>query len=226
MKKDNYSWWVNRIKHISKYCSTIRIDHFRGFEAYYAIKYGERTAINGKWIKGPGISLFYQIKKECPNVNIIAEDLGIITRKVRKLINECGYPGMKVLQFAFDGKKNNLYLPKNHIPNSVTYIGTHDNQTLRGYVNSLNDESKTYIKSCFRFKDDNLESLLIKGLFKSKSNLIIISVSDILGKDDNYRMNEPATTNDKNWCYRLTDFKELFKTKNKYLKLNTKTNRL
>lgn len=226
MEKDNYKWWVNRIKHIGRYCKTIRIDHFRGFEAFYSIKYGESSAVNGKWIKGPGINLFNQIKKECPDVEIIAEDLGLITRKVKKLINECNFPGMKVLQFAFDGRKNNIYLPKNHIPNSVCYIGTHDNQTLRGYVDSLDDKQKEYIKSCFRFKDDNLENLLIKGLFKSKSNLIIINICDILNLSDDYRMNEPSTTNDKNWCFRLTDFKELFKSKNKYLKFNRKTNRL
>lgn len=226
MKEDNYSWWVKRIKHIGKYCKTIRIDHFRGFEAFYSIKYGAANAIKGKWIKGPGIELFNEIKKECSDIEIIAEDLGIITRKVRALMNDCGYPGMKVLQFAFDGKKSNSYLPKKHIPNSVCYIGTHDNQTLKGFVNDLDEDKKNYIKSCLRFKEESIEELLIKGLFKSKSNLAIVNVSDMLGKDDNYRMNEPSTTNDKNWCFRLTTLKDLFKLKNKYLKLNKKTNRL
>lgn len=226
MEEDNYRWWVNRIKHISKYCKVIRIDHFRGFEAFYSIKYGATDAINGKWIKGPGIKLFNAIKEECPNTFIIAEDLGIITNKVKKLIKDCNFPGMKILQFAFDGKKNNPYLPKNHTPNSVSYIGTHDNQTLKGFVDSLDKENQEYIKSCFRFKEKSIEDLLIKGLFKSKSDLVIINVCDILKKDDNYRMNEPSTSNDKNWAYRLSDFKELFKQKNKYLKLNNKTNRL
>ena len=156
MKKDNYAWWVNRIKHIGKYCKNIRIDHFRGFESFYAIKYGESTAINGKWIKGPGIELFNQIKNECPDVNIIAEDLGIITRKVNNLIKECEFPGMKVLQFAFDGSKNNAYLPKKHIPNSVCYIGTHDNQTLKGFVDSLSEDRKDYIK---KLTNDNVIKL-------------------------------------------------------------------
>ena len=133
---------------------------------------------------------------------------------------------MKVLQFAFDKRKSNPYLPKNHTQNSVCYIGTHDNQTLNGFVNSLNEEDKKYIKSCFRFKDDDIENLLIKALFKSKSNLAIISACDMLKKDDSHRMNEPSTTNDKNWCFRLTSFKDLFKLKNKYLKLNKKNNRL
>lgn len=226
MKEDNYTWWVNRIKHISKYCKNIRIDHFRGFEAFYAIKYGEETAINGKWIKGPGIDLFNKIKEEIPDVQIIAEDLGIITRKVNRLIKECGFPGMKVLQFAFDGSKNNAYLPKNHKANSVCYIGTHDNQTLKGFVNDLDENRQEYIKSCFRFKEKNVEELLIKALFKSKSNLIIVNACDMLLKDDNYRMNEPSTTNEHNWCFRLTTFKKLFKLKNKYFKLNSKNNRL
>ena len=223
MKSNNYQWWVDRIKHINKYCQTIRIDHFRGFESFYAIPNGAENAINGKWIKGPGIDLFNEIREECPNANIIAEDLGIITRKVKKLINECEFPGMKILQFAFDGKKSNPYLPKNHIPNSVSYIGTHDNQTLKGFTNSLSNEKQEYIKSCFRFKEDNIEDLLIKALFKSKSDLVIVNAVDMLKLNDEYRMNEPSTNNDKNWAFRLTDFKDLFKLKNKYKKLNAKT---
>jgi len=223
MKADNYKWWIERIKHISKYCKIIRIDHFRGFESFYAIKNGEETATNGKWIKGPGIELFNKIKNECPNANIIAEDLGIITRKVKKLIKECGFPGMKILQFAFDDKKSNPYLPKNHIPNSVCYIGTHDNQTLKGFVSNLNEQDANYIKSCFRFKEKSIEDLLIKALFKSKSNLIIINASDMVRLNDDYRMNIPSTSNDKNWGFRLTSFKELFKLKNCYKRLNKKT---
>lgn len=226
MKKNNYKWWVERIKHISKYCKIVRIDHFRGFESFYTIKNGQETAIEGKWKKGPGIDLFNQIKKECPNVEIIAEDLGIITRKVKKLINDCEFPGMKVLQFAFDGKKSNAYLPKNHINNSVCYIGTHDNQTLKGFVCDLDDEKIKYIHSCFRFKEEETEELLIKALFKSKSNLVVINAVDMLKLDDNFRMNIPSTSNDKNWCVRLNSLKNLFKLKNKYLKLNSKNSRI
>ena len=226
MKQDNYTWWIQRIKHIGKYCKTIRIDHFRGFESFYTIKNGAETAIEGKWKKGPGIDLFNKIKEECPDVDIIAEDLGIITRKVKKLINDCGFPGMKVLQFAFDGKKNNPYLPKNHTPNSVSYIGTHDNQTLKGFVEELPAEKENYIRSCFRYKENTIEDLLIKALFKSKSNLVIINACDILKLDDNCRMNEPSTSNDKNWAFRLTTLKDLFKLRKKYLKLNQKSRRI
>lgn len=225
MEQDNYAWWVNRVKHLSKYCKYIRMDHFRGFEAFYAIKYGETTAINGKWIKGPNKELFDVIKENCPDLHIIAEDLGIITRPVRKLMNECNFPGMKVLQFAFDGSKNNAYLPKKHTSNSVCYIGTHDNQTLKGFVDSLDDEQKEYIKHCFKYKEKTIEDLLIKALFKSKSDLAIINVSDMLLKDDNYRMNSPSTLKDTNWGFRLVDFKDLFKLKNKYKKLNIKYER-
>lgn len=223
MKSNNFQWWVDRIKHINTYCQTIRIDHFRGFESFYAIPNGAENAINGKWIKGPGIDLFNKIKEECPNANIIAEDLGVITRRVKKLINDCEFPGMKILQFAFDGKKSNPYLPKNHTPNSVAYIGTHDNQTLKGFTENLTPERENYIRSCFRFKEDTIEDLLIKALFKSKSNLVIINAVDMLKLNDEYRMNEPSTSNDKNWAFRLTDFKDLFKLKNKYKKLNAKT---
>ena len=132
---------------------------------------------------------------------------------------------MKILQFAFDGSKNNSYLPKNHTPNSVVYIGTHDNQTLKGFVNDLDDEKKEYIRSCFRYKEKTIEELLIKALFKSKSNLAIINACDMLLKDDNYRMNEPSTSNDKNWSFRLLSLKNLLKLKNKYRRLNKKYER-
>lgn len=226
MEKDGYNWWIQRIKNINKYCKIIRIDHFRGFEAFYTIKYGEETAIKGKWKKGPGINLFSKIKDECPDAFIIAEDLGIITSKVRKLIKECGYPGMKILQFAFDLKSNNPYLPKNHTQNSVCYIGTHDNQTLQGYVNNLSNEQANYIKKCFAFKEDNLRDYLIRGLFKSKSNLCIINATDMLYKDDNYRMNTPSTLNEHNWAFRLNNLKDLYKSRKKYYKLNHKYKRI
>lgn len=226
MKEDNYSWWVKRIKNINKYCDVVRIDHFRGFESFYAIKYGESTAINGRWIKGPGIDLFNKIKEECPSIEIIAEDLGLITRGVKKLIKECNFPGMKVLQFAFDGKKNNSYLLKNHTPNSVCYIGTHDNQTLKGFTSSLDEKQQEYIKSCFKFKDGDIDKSLIKALFKSKSNLSIINACDILHLNDTYRMNTPSSLNEKNWAFRLDSLNLLQKKKTKYYKLNKKYNRL
>ncbi len=226
MKKDNYAWWVQRVKHISKYCKIVRIDHFRGFESFYAIKYGKNDAMKGKWIEGPGVDFFKVIKGKCPDVEIIAEDLGIITKKVKLLIEECGYPGMKILQFAFNGKKSNPYLPKNHIPNSVCYIGTHDNQTLKGFVDSLDETDIDYIRHCFRFKEEKVENLLIRGLFNSKSNLVVINACDMLKLNDEYRLNIPSKTNDKNWSFRLVSFKELFKLKNKYYKLNKKNNRV
>lgn len=224
MKEDNYNWWVQRVKNISQYCDVVRIDHFRGFESYYAVKYGAKNAINGRWIKGPGIELFNAIRTEC-DIQIIAEDLGFITRSVKKLMRECEFPGMKVLQFAFDGRKNNEHLPKNHTPNSVCYIGTHDNHTLKGFVDTLSSKQNEYVRSRLRLKKGPLDEIFIKTLFKSKSNLCIINACDMLKLDDNFRMNIPATAKN-NWVFRLLDFDDLFKTKNKYYKLNKKTNRL
>lgn len=224
MKEDNYNWWVQRVKNISQYCDVVRIDHFRGFESYYAVKYGAKNAINGRWIKGPGIELFNAIRTEC-DIQIIAEDLGFITRSVKKLMRECEFPGMKVLQFAFDGRKNNEHLPKNHTPNSVCYIGTHDNHTLKGFVDTLSSKQNEYVRSRLRLKKGPLDEIFIKTLFKSKSNLCIINACDMLKLDDNFRMNIPATAKN-NWVFRLLDFEYLFKTKNKYYKLNKKTNRL
>ncbi|MBO4405044.1 MAG: 4-alpha-glucanotransferase, partial [Treponema sp.] len=139
MKDDGYSWWISRIRHMMSLTDIVRIDHFRGFEAYWKVPYGEKTAVNGKWTKGPGKELFDCIKKACPKAEIIAEDLGVITEKVEALRDECGFPGMKILQFAFNENPwneesgRNLYLPENFTDeNCVVYTGTHDNNTTAG----------------------------------------------------------------------------------------------
>ena len=133
-KKQNFAWWIRRIKHCEVLYDVVRIDHFRGFDEYYTIPYGMTNARIGKWKKGPGIALFKEVKKHVKNIEIIAEDLGYMTQAVRDLVAETGYPGMKVLQFAFGGGSDNEYLPHNYTPNSVVYTGTHDNETLMQYL--------------------------------------------------------------------------------------------
>ena len=126
MDKDQYKWWCRRFGESRKLFDIIRIDHFRGFESYWAVPFENETAANGKWKKGPGIKVFEAIKRELGDIEVIAEDLGYITKEVRELLDICGYPGMKVLQFAFNPKGNSEYLPHQYIKNSVVYTGTHE----------------------------------------------------------------------------------------------------
>ena len=137
-KETGYAWWIERIRNCYKLYDVIRIDHFRGFDEYYNIPYGDKTAEFGKWEKGPGISLFKTLKKELGEIDIIAEDLGFLTDSVLKLVKDTGYPGMKVLQFAFDSREDSDYLPHNYTSNCVVYTGTHDNDTIHGWYSNKN----------------------------------------------------------------------------------------
>ena len=204
LKKNNYVFWIKRIKHLSKIYDVIRIDHFRGFESYYEIPYGMTNGKIGEWKKGPGYSLFKEIKNQLGDIDIIAEDLGIITPSVKRLLKKCGYPGMKVLEFAFDSDDSNPYLPKNCKKNSVMYCGTHDNSPILSWIHTLNDYTLNRVK--MYCKIDNLENInfkLIELMLKSKSNLAIIQAQDLLGLGEEARMNEPNTIG-KNWKWRAS----------------------
>jgi 4-alpha-glucanotransferase len=136
-EKDGYKWWIARVNYSQKLFDLIRIDHFRGFESFYAIPAEDKTAENGEWLKGPSMKLFDAIKKELGTVNLVAENLGFLTDNVKKMLQKSGYPGMNVLEFAFCANKDSNYLPHNYIPNSVSYIGTHDNDTALGGIKVL-----------------------------------------------------------------------------------------
>ena len=206
MKKDGYSWWISRIKRCLDFYDIIRIDHFRGFDEYYAIPYGDKTAENGKWEKGPGMDLFNAIRKKLGEVDIIAEDLGYITPSVRRLLRDSGFPGMKVLQFAFDDTEDSAYLTHKHTKNCVVYTGTHDNMTTRGWIECINDHDRDfcrrYINSIFtdygQFTWD-----FIREAFRSPADLCIVPIQDFLVKGNEARMNAPATNLD-NWQWRVT----------------------
>ncbi len=207
IKKDGYKWWIDRIKDCFKLYDIVRIDHFRGFDSYWAIPARDKTAKNGKWEIGPGIELFKIIKKKLGNVAIIAEDLGFLTSRVKKLLKDSGYPGMKILQFGFDGRIDNEYLPEFAPKNSITYTGTHDNQTTRGWCENLTEKdikfSKEYLQKYLNEKIEELNPrYFIEAAFKSKSNWVIIPMQDLLNLDDGARMNTPSTLGN-NWCWRL-----------------------
>lgn len=160
MKKDNYNYFVRRMKHLSLLYDVIRIDHFRGFANYYGIDANETTAKNGKWYMGPGIDLFNEVHKNVDNLEIIAEDLGYIDEPVYKLLEETKYPGMRVVEFAFSGDiENNQYLPKNFIENSVAYLGTHDNDTFIGWIEKLDEGTREQVKKYLHIDDADLKIL-------------------------------------------------------------------
>lgn len=206
LKKNGYKWWIRRIERCLEFYDVIRIDHFRGFDEYYAVPFGEETAENGKWKKGPGMDLFRKIRAALGDVAIIAEDLGYITDSVRELLHESGFPGMKVLQFAFDGSEASLYLPYKHERNCVVYTGTHDNMTTRGWIESINDHdrdfARRYINSIYtdygQFTWD-----FIREAFRSVADLCIVPIQDFLVKGNEARMNCPAVAGG-NWQWRVT----------------------
>ena len=202
MKKDNYSWWINRIKSALSIYDLVRIDHFRGFDSYYCIKKGEETAENGVWKKGPGASLFKEAEKKLSKLPIIAEDLGIITDSVKKLLKTTGFPGMKVLQFAFDSRENNDYLPHNYERNSIVYTGTHDNDTILGWFNSIPENDKEYaVKYMNLTENEGYNFGMIRTALASVSDVCILTFQDLIAKGSEGRMNIPGTP-EGNWVWR------------------------
>lgn len=200
MRDTGYDWWVKRVNNCAKLFDVIRIDHFRGFEAFYAIPYGDTDAKGGKWIKGPGMDLFSVIKRHC-DIEIIAEDLGYLTEEVYRLLDDCGFPGMKVMQFAFDPYNDNPYLLHNHPENSVVYTGTHDNDTCAGWFQ--NEPNKEYIREYLNLKDDkDISRGMVRATLSSSSRLAIIPIQDFLEIPG--RMNTPSTLSTDNWSFRIT----------------------
>ena len=202
-EETGYAWWLKRMKAAFSFYDTVRIDHFRGFESYYAIPYGDKTAQNGHWEKGPGLPFFQTIKKELGELDIIAEDLGFLTPEVHQLLHDTGFPGMKVLQFAFSPFEESVYLPHKIIPNSVIYTGTHDNDTTAGWLSHGNPDEIAFAISYLRLNhSEGYVWGFIKEAFKSASDLAIIPIQDYLGLGSEARMNEPSTLG-KNWRFRV-----------------------
>jgi len=209
-EKTGFDWWIKRIKASLRLCNIIRIDHFRGFEAYWQVPAGETTAMNGKWVKGPGQKFFDAIKKALgDDLPIIAEDLGVITPEVEKLRDDNNLPGMKILQFAFgfddSGKfdTSNAYLPHNCGYQSVAYTGTHDNNTTVGWYRSLDDRSKDYVRRYLECADQDVLWRAIRALMMCHSKWVIFPMQDILGLDESARMNVPSTCGTSNWSWKM-----------------------
>lgn len=200
-----FAWWIQRLKYCFKLYDVVRVDHFRGFDEYYAIPYGNETAEFGAWQKGPGIDLFHAVKNALGDVNIIAEDLGYLTDSVLKLLQDTGYPGMKVLQFAFDSREESDYLPHNYNKNCVVYTGTHDNDTILGWLDEMAPEDVAFAQKYMNNKNSTAEEIpwdFIRLAMASVADLAIIPVQDYLGLGTEARINKPSTLG-YNWKWRL-----------------------
>lgn len=204
-KETNYEWWVRRIAYCYELYDVVRIDHFRGFDEYYSIPFGDPTAEFGHWEQGPGFDLFKVIKEKLGKKNVIAEDLGFLTDTVIKLVKKTGFPGMKILQFAFDSREESDYLPHNYTNNSIVYTGTHDNDTVVGWWETCSKNDKAFAKRYLNVKSTkDIHKALIRACLASVSDTAIIPMQDYLGLGSEARINIPSTLGN-NWKWRLKD---------------------
>lgn len=227
LRDTGFSWWIARLSHTAKLFDTVRLDHFRAFEAYWSVPYGAMNAVCGHWEKGPGKPFFDAVKSALPNLNLIAEDLGFLTDEVFRLRDECELPGMRVLQFAFDSDENNLYLPHRYVENCVVYTGTHDNDTLRGFIESAPlyrlDFARRYLSPS---QDETLSDAFLRSAWSSSANLAIAPMQDFLDLPTSARMNTPSTVNDRNWRWRMGDDRLTKELSEKLMSLNKKYSRI
>lgn len=203
-KETEYAWWIQRISYCYKLYDVVRIDHFRGFDEYYNIPFGDTTAEFGRWEKGSGYDLFKVMKKKIGNKPVIAEDLGFLTPTVNQLLKKSGYPGMKVLQFAFDSREESDYLPHNYTANSVVYTGTHDNDTTVGWYQTISRRDRGFARKYLNIKTGReLEWNFIRAALGSVSDTAVIPMQDYLGLGSEARINVPSTLGT-NWKWRMT----------------------
>lgn len=203
LEKDDYAWWVDRFKHMFEICDSIRVDHFRGFDAYWEVEADQKTAEVGRWVDGPGEKLFNTILDKCGELPIIAEDLGFMTEGVRKLRDSFNFPGMRIIQFAFDSDSSNSFLPHNYTQNSVVYSGTHDNDTTIGWYNTTNDEEKHQARIYSRSNGEEMNWEFIRLGMLSVADQAIFPLQDYMNLDSTHRMNVPGTSSG-NWLWRYT----------------------
>lgn len=205
MGEDGFSWWISRIAHQFEIYDILRLDHFRGFDSYYAIPHGEDTARNGRWCQGPGIVFFNTINSALGPRDYIAEDLGFLTLPVAKLLADSGLPGMKVLQFAFDSREDSDYLPHNYNQHCVSYTGTHDNDTINGWFQSASEEDRQKAIKYLRIREgESRPKAMMSALLASTANLAIVTAQDLLELGGEARMNTPSTSSG-NWLWRMKE---------------------
>lgn len=231
MENTRYSWWIRRIEESLKLYDCVRLDHFRGFEAYWEIPFGAASASEGRWAKGPDKKLFKVLEEELGKVNLIAEDLGYITPEVEELLAYTGYPGMKIMQHAFNGYGESEHMPHHFTQNTIAYLGTHDNETAYGwYQDSTNQQQRDQLnRYLHRHSEEHVVDALNRGLAASVSNVVIYTMQDLLHLGNEARMNVPSTIGD-NWDWRMepdaitrdVEDKLLYWTETYYRKTNKK----
>ena len=225
LKEHHYKWWVQRMAHMGKMYDIIRVDHFIGFANYYSIPHGAPNARSGKWIKGPGKELFKTLKKRLPGLNIVAEDLGEVNKRVRKLLAYTGYPGMKVLTFAFSGDDTNIHLPANISDNTAYYTGTHDNLTARAWAEGAEPEELERAKMLLGF-DSIVEApwALVREVFMSRARIAVVPMQDVLGLGAWATMNHPGIVGG-NWLWRMKEDAATEELARKLMNINQESNR-
>ena len=201
-EETGHAWWIERIRANLRLTDLLRIDHVRGFAGYWAVPAGEETAVNGRWVDGPRMGLFTAVEKALGKVDLVAEDLGEITPDVTRLLADTGFPGMRILQFAFGGPDES-YQPHNHVPNCVVYTGTHDNDTTRGWWKTLDPESCARVRTYVGGSGDDVEWDLIRAAYTSVARLAVVPAQDVFAVGTEGRMNTPGVGAD-NWAYRAT----------------------
>ena len=201
-KEQGFSWWIYRVQESFKIYDVLRIDHFKGFSDFWQIDKDAENAVNGTWEAGPGIELFQKIKEQLGDLPIIAENLGFIDEKAEKLLDDSGYPGMKILQFAFPGD-DNLDRPHHYTQNSVAYTGTHDNDVVNGWYEKLSESEQELVSEYLnRRNEETITEAMIRGIYSSVSDYAIVTMQDLLDKDATSRMNVPSTVGG-NWEWRM-----------------------
>ncbi|MBC7918328.1 MAG: 4-alpha-glucanotransferase [Rhodoferax sp.] len=203
MAAEDFAWWTARVRRALEQADVFRIDHFRGFAGYWEIPASSPTARIGQWVPGPGKALFDAIQRALGDLPIIAEDLGLITPDVIELRDGCGFPGMKILQFAFGGDGAHEFLPHNYGSNFVVYTGTHDNDTVRGWWNTASPRERAYSGSYLACGEHDVHWAMIRALCNSVAEMAVFPLQDVLGLDGAHRMNTPGTLGGENWCWRF-----------------------
>ena len=230
-RETGYQWWITRLWYCFELYDVVRIDHFRGFDEYFSIPYGSETAVDGHWEKGPSIELFRAVEQALGKREIIAEDLGYMSDTVRQLVRDSGFPGMKVLEFAFDSRDTGSasdYLPHNYPVNSVAYTGTHDNETLVSWYQTISDAERAMVRDYlydYATPDEQLYKSMIALILRSAAARCIIPMQDWLGLDNAARINKPSTVG-QNWRWRLKKTQLTKKLQKEICQLTTRYGRM
>jgi 4-alpha-glucanotransferase len=203
MADEDFAWWTARVRRSLEHADVFRIDHFRGFAAYWEIPASQPTAEVGRWVTGPGMALFEAIERALGKLPIIAEDLGFITPDVISLRDGCGFPGMKILQFAFGGDATHEFLPHNYTPDCVVYTGTHDNDTAQGWWHSAPHREQEYACRYLATGPGDMHWAMIRAACNSVARMAVFPLQDVLGLDGRHRMNLPGTLGGSNWTWRF-----------------------